>query len=765
MHLFLILAILNLPIGEVRVIPAVSNQQLIISASGLVPGMEYNDDASSAALRRLFALQRFDYLAIDTALVDSRVDVVIQVEQPPRLTHLEVVGNRKIKTNTLLKEITADSGATLTGRQIFEWERVIREKYEKKRYLLVDISTRLIETDQEGFSVARIEIEEGNDVYINSISFTGNDNISSSRLARLMKNRSRWFIIRSGRFDEQKFRMDIERIEAFYQDKGWIDAQVADTELPIDSLGQLDITIHLDEGRRYYTGINSFEGAEALPESTLINMVLLEENEPYSLGTAQLSTNRLHRAYWEEGYIYAVVEPVESLRGDTVDVTYRIREGDPATVRRVVIEGNYRVRDNAIRREIMLLPGSVFKYSQVERSQMNIFNMNLFEDVRFSPVELEDQPGVIDLVFTVVEKPTGQFGAGISYGGSETGLVGNVEMYHPNVFGGAEIGQLRLERGTQFGQALISLTEPWLFDRPVLLGGELYYRTQRYDLYDGRGTAYNHISLGGSVRTLWPLPLDYAKGGVTLRIEQINIDSVRGHHFPDEPILGFDPASYPKTTASLTFVLFRDSRDYYHNPSAGSYLYQSIEFAGAPLPDNIDFLGDVDFIKENLEMHVYFPLAWEKKVVLTQKMKLGYVTGYTSHDTIPIYERYRPGGVSTDGMVRGYDDLSLGTVVDGALLGGRAMTVFNTELKVKVTPQIALLGFFDAGAAWDNINQVNLSQLNKGVGLGIRFEVPFVGVLGFDAGWGLDYTYPSDSSFWYKFGQSFRPHFQITRNF
>lgn len=755
--------LIALPISQVRVLPSGADANLVSAIAEFKPGMEYSEAQVPAAIRKLYASGYFDYVAIDTSLVDSKIQLTIQVEQPPRLDRLEIVGNRKIKTQNILKELKVDSGTVLTCRQLFDWERIIRGQYKKKNYLLVNVSTRLVETDRPGYALARVEIEEGRGVHINTISFVGNENFKSIRLERLMKNRPKWFILRSGRFDEQKFNRDIETIEGFYHDRGWIDAEVSGTELPIDSLGRLDIVIHIDEGRRFFTGGFSFQGREVLAESTLTKAVVLEKGKPYSLSMAKLSLDRLRRAYWEEGYIYAQVEPVENLRVDTVDVTYQIREGEPAKVRRVVIEGNRSVNDNAIRREIMLLPGSIFKYSLVERSQRNIYNMDLFSDVRFYPKELGDGTGNIDLVFSVVEKQSGQISAGVNLGTQgktfAENISGNVKIVHPNVFGGAEQGTLLLEKGALLGEASISLIEPWFFDTPTLLGGELYYRTRIYDLYDSKGTAFNRISWGGSVQTSRPLPLDYTHGGLVLRAERVNIDSVSKKPFPTDPIFGFDPESYPKTTISLTLRLTRDSRDYFVNPSSGSYVNQSLQFAGAPLPEGVDFLGDVDFIKELFEVHMNFPIAWERNIVLTQKMKLGYLTGYTPADTIPVYERFRPGGTSYDGVVRGYDDLSLGTKVSGALLGGRALAVFNTELKVKVTPQLALIGFFDAGEAWESLGQVNFAQLKKGVGAGIRFEIPLVGVMGFDAGFGLDYPPGTPLS------QRFRPHFQISRTF
>ncbi|MCK4231864.1 hypothetical protein KAX21_02840, partial [candidate division WOR-3 bacterium] len=414
-----ILGLFSLPIGDIRVLPSGVDANLVISLAELQPGMPYSDELASKAVRRLYSTGYFDYVAVDTTIIEEKVQVTIQVEQPPRLERIEIVGNRRLKTKALLKELEADSGAVLTARQLFDWERRIREQYRKKNYLLAKVSTRLIEGDNEGYAVARVEIEEGRGVKISSISLEGNENVAEGKLKRRMKNRSKWFIIRSGRFDEKKFKKDIESIEAYYHDRGWIDAEVTETDLPIDSTGRLDIVIHLDEGRRYYTGEFNFEGREVIAESTLAKAVVLEKDKPYSLARAQASLERIRRAYWEEGYIYAAVDPIENLREDTIDVAYRISEGEPARVRRVVIKGNRSVRDNAIRRQVTLLPGSIFKYSLVERSQRNIFNLGLFSDVRFYPETLEGQEPDIDLVFEVEEKQSGQIGAGVTFNASE----------------------------------------------------------------------------------------------------------------------------------------------------------------------------------------------------------------------------------------------------------------------------------------------------------------------------------------------------------
>ncbi|MBD3286013.1 hypothetical protein GF359_05915, partial [candidate division WOR-3 bacterium] len=211
MSYLLLLSLWALPIGQIRVLPSDANEDMVKSVSGLATGFEYSDQVASDAVRRLYTSGFYDYVAVDTSRIDSKVNVTIQVSEPPRLEKLEIAGNRRFKNSTLKKLLTADSGTVLTARQIFDWEKAIRNKYKEKRYLLVDVETKLIPTDREDYSIAQIRIEEGMGVRIRSITLEGNENVAEKKLKRKMKNRSKWFILRSGRFDEKKFQGDIDK--------------------------------------------------------------------------------------------------------------------------------------------------------------------------------------------------------------------------------------------------------------------------------------------------------------------------------------------------------------------------------------------------------------------------------------------------------------------------------------------------------------------------------------------------------------------------
>jgi outer membrane protein insertion porin family len=117
-----------------------------------------------------------------------------------------------------------------------------------------------------------------------------------------------------------------------------------------------------------------------------------------------------------------------------------------------------------------------------------------------------------------------------------------------------------------------------------------------------------------------------------------------------------------------------------------------------------------------------------------------------------VYERFRPGGTSSDGVIRGYDDYSLGPLdADGYATGGRVMAVLNAELKVPLVPeQVDLLGFFDAGNAWQSFDEIDFGDMKRGAGIGVRINTGIMGIIGLDYGYGFDRESPG-----------WKPHFQF----
>ncbi|MBN2537552.1 outer membrane protein assembly factor BamA, partial [candidate division WOR-3 bacterium] len=591
------------------------------------------------------------------------------------------------------------------------------------------------EPDSSGRVPLTLQIEEGDPVRIRDIELVGNDNFPDEKIEITLTNRQKeWY--RKARLNEEEFVKDLDRIVDFYKQRGFLDARVVDYSMEYDQ-GWASITIVIEEGGRFYFGAVSFEGDSVFPPDSLERLVRFKPGAPYNTRLAEATLADIYGIYSEEGYIYASVVPIEETRGDTVDITYQVAEGAPALVRLVMIEGNEQTHDKVIRRQVSSLPGYTFKRSEVIRSQRDIFNLGFFEDVSLD-YRKADTTGAIDLIYRVKEKGFfGTIGAGVTYSGPD-GVTGYLELQQPNLFGRGQQASIKVEMGGKKTNLQVSFSEPWLYDTPTSAGVDAAWLTRKYDYYDKQ-------EISGGLSFSRPLPLDYARAYLGLRVTDAIVP-------PTSISSGYDPGennpydvrkdTVHKTAFIPSITLTRDSRDYIFNPTTGSAVTYTLATS----------VGDIRYHRHVLDAAHYFPLFW--KFSLMGRTRLGYITGFTADDEVPLYERFYAGGTGADG-IRGYGDRTIGPRQGGYAVGGRALALFSLEYKLRINPQLSFLAFADAGNTWETIDQFSLSDLKRGAGAGVRLEIPMLGLLGFDFGYGFDR----------EGGGRWEPHFQVGRTF
>ncbi|MFQ5905349.1 MAG: outer membrane protein assembly factor BamA, partial [bacterium] len=687
------------------------------------------------AIKKVYRLGLFSDVAVDTAMVPGGVDVTIRVKEFPTISSVRYIGNKKISDGKLEEEVKVLEGEIASPQRILVWKGRIVSAYQEKGYLLVNVTDR--ETPvEEGEIRLDFVIDEGKRVRIKEIKILGNELFSDSKIEMNMTNREKtWY--RSASFKEDEFETDLEKIVEFYRKHGYADCEVKNHEITYDSLKQwMYISITVDEGKRYRIGDISFKGNEVFDSDFLENLLKYKSGDVYDSEKMDNSMMEMISAYGEKGHIYALIQPNESVRGDTIiDVEYQIVENNPARVRRIEIEGNGRTREKVIRREIRLLPGSIFRRSALLRSQRAVFNLGFFENVLIDSRRANDE-GDIDLIFTVEEKATGQIGMGLAYSQVDH-LTGYLTLSLPNLMGRGESSYIKLEKGGKKQNFEIGFTEPWLFDTPLSAGIDVFHLTRIRDGYDDK-------RVGGAVTASRPIPwLDYTRGYWMYRLEEVEYN-IQDKDKVDSYIL--DQAG--KRRASTTrLTLVRDTRDSFFNATTGTRNTISGEFAGGYLG------GEVRYQKYEAETRWYHPLIW--KNVIMFRCRGGYVDGYREGEAVPISERFFVGGVG-DWGVRGYSDWGrdIGPRGDyGNPLGGKTALVVNVEYKIPFARGVYGLVFADAGNVWDGLRDVEIDSrddLKKGAGFGIRIEIPMMGVMGFDFGYGFDKPYPG-----------WEPHFQI----
>ena len=714
------------------------DEATIINSSMIISGDEYDPALVSESIRKIYGLGYFSHVSAHADTAFGGVVLTFEVAEKPLVERVEILGNRKVKTKDIEEKLPIGSGSFLDRKGVNDAREHIKSLYQEKGYYSAEVADTLIESGKR--YVVRLTVAEGVKQRLAAVDFQGNDHLAPGKIVKAMKSKPRgWFwtlkVIpwwRSGSFHPDTLRDDEQRIQRLYKNHGYVEIGAALDSLSYNA-SRDRVTAHYSvaEGVRYRVGRVAIAGNDKLPADLLNRMVELKPGAVYSADDADKTLESLYAAYTEEGYIYCSITPQEELRDSTVDVSYAVTENQQAYINKVIINGNDRTRDKVIRRQLKVQPGDLFRRSPVMRSQREIYSLGYFEDVRISS-QRADTLGNIDLIFDVKEKQVGQFQVGMSYGQVDK-LVGFVQISWPNLFGRGQELNWRTEFSRKKFNFELGFTEPWLFDTPTSAGFDLFHTYKSYDIYDQRRT-------GGTLRLGRPVPwLDYTRAYWSYTLERINISSV------DQLYQQYiSTTGYPKISSRTSVTLVRDSRDRPFNANRGTRTVASSQFAGGVLG------GKVDFQKYVLEHRRYQPLFG--KFVGMARARGGLVDGYGSPSSVPLDEAFFIGGIGDDG-VRGYPDRSLNRSVIN-----RAMLVGNVEVKYSFNPSVYLLTFADAGQSWTNLRKSSLQSFYKGAGLGVRAEVPMLGVLGLDWAWGFDRK-------WMGYKDNWELHFQIGTTF
>jgi len=684
------------------------------------------------SIRNLYDLGIFE--SIDFYVLeenDTAASLQLVVVEFPICDTVEFSGNKKLKKKDLEEKSSLHRGQLLSKSAIFEEETRLRALYAEKGYNLAKITTTLIATTVPGYSIVKHSIAEGPRVRVKSITFTGNKEIKSTKLAGIFKTKeSRWW--RSGDFKKEIYKEHLDSLVLFYNDQGYLDASVVrDSVWFTDSTKDLMIAIEVDEGRKYYAGNFFFKGNNILPTDSLQTKVALKYGKPFQKSRFELSKYLIENTYREEGYLWVHVAEERSFRADTIDVTFDLYEGRSAIVRKVDVKGNTKTMEKVVRREIDLLPGKKYKQSHMMRSRQKILALNFFSDVRPDLVPNED--GTIDLSFDITEKDNiGQLQVGAAYSQINS-FIGTFSTSIPNFRGTGQELRVNVEYGEQHQDIMLSFSEPWAFDRPILLSSSIFYRDNSYSSY------YANKS--------WGLILGSGLSKMTWPDDHFRIDGSYQFSYEEgyKPITPSVPeynlfVQHQGFLSRLSLSLTRYDLDMPMFPSEGSRMTVSPQVAGLG--------GDYRYLKGTFGYEHYFPLPY--KLVFGTRSKMGLISSLGSRTLrISQYDLFKLGGVYiTDADLRGYKDAEFGGLSGlsnsnardyGRPENGLSMFATTLELRYPLLDQQLYLGLFaDGGNTWASFSQMNPFDLYKSIGVGIRVNIPMLGLMGVDFGWGLD---------------------------
>jgi len=739
-------------VSGIEVVGALTvGERQVLAWSGFETGKTFTRDMVAAGIRRLFATKKFSDIFVYQQPTAEGVKLIVNLHEFPRVRSIVFRGNKKIKEGDLRDAFPVSVGQFANPAAINRDLETIRELYYEKGYYNVGAHTDSTVVDVNNLEDLVVTIAEGKKVKVKTISFTGNEVMTADDLRDAMEQGTTGFL-RSGTFKKQQFEDDRERIAVRCRDSGFLDAEVTEVEMNFrPGREELDLVIHLAEGPQYYVGDINWEGNTVFDDVRIADYILLQRDAVFAEKEYHETLVGLHQLYANQGYIYITVEPIRDIQDQHGDINFQFIEGQPATIRDIQISGNVKTYDNVILREMRIYPGDKFSQVQIERSGRDLMALGFFEDIRpdYRPI---DDGGEIDLIMKVQERQTGQFMFGMAYS-AQTRATGFIQVAETNFRGkGQNIG-VTWQFGTRRRYVDLSFTEPWFLGTPTLMGADLFdrYMYNYDDFYESRVRGFS-VRLGRRIPGT-----RLSNVGLRYELSETRLSNFSGAYvkYLDEleqsigvgsvPFERLDEIDWPRSKSALRLSVSRNSTDNPFFPTAGSKNSYYFELAGGPLG------GEIEFAEHQLKTSYFTKMPGG--FALNLRAFMGLIGGIGGK-SVPDYEKYRLGGNRLYPL-RGYSELEVVPRGNPGFIGGRFFTILNAELLYPLTNAVQLLTFLDQGDVWNYFGEADFANMRKGAGFGIRVEVPMMGMIGFDWGYGFDRAG----------GGGWEPHFNIGQFF
>ena len=720
--------------GVIRSIRVAGAERLepetVRSYANLVPGQEYTAETLDQALKDLYATELFADVVITGA---ETGDLIITIRENPVINRIVLEGNKRLKNDKIAPEIK------LAPRQIYTRSKVrsdvdrIIELYRREGRFAATVEPKIVELDQNRVDLI-FEINEGDKSKVRAINIIGNEQYSDGRLRKEMFTREAGgllgFFKSNDSYDPDRLAADQQKLRAFYLTQGYADFRVVSAlaELTPDRRDFI-ITYVIEEGPRYKFGTVEAESELRDFNADFVrSLVKINPGDWFDAKKVEDTVTALNEVAGARGYAFADVSPdfQRDAEKREMNLTFRVAETPRVYVERINIQGNTVTRDKVIRREFRLNEGDAFNAFKVKRSQDRIQSLGFFqENLEIKQVQGSANDRVI-LNVDVEEKSTGELQLSAGYSSLEKFIL-SASVAQRNFMGKGQILQTGVSYSKYSKSIQAGFTEPFLFDKSILLGGEIFYRDYNAFNYQNNGErnqTYGQKSIGSSLKLGFPVT-EYVSLGTRYSLVRDDISL-------DEDLFFSDVDDNPATpdecdplkagrylcqelgkslTSMVGYTLAFDNTNGIR-ATRGHRIIGSQDFAGLG--------GDVKFIRTRLDATKYWGLP--AGFVLSAHAEGGYIhplrdADEVGEDPIRIQDRF------FGPTMRGFDIRGIGPrivrlpyasegVVDeeadyifSDALGGRAYYMGRIEVEFPTNSTLKNLGlrpsaFVDIGSVF-----------------------------------------------------------------
>ena len=781
---------------------------VLIGLSGLSVGQTISvpGDEITSAIKRYWRHGLFSNVQITAEKIEgNKIWLKISLTQRPRISEIRYHGVKKSERQDLETRLGLVKGSQITPNLVDRAKTLIKRYFDDKGFKNAEIIiSQKDDVSNENQVIVDVNIDKKEKVKVHEITIVGNKAIKTSKLKRVMKKTNEKGklknLFRTKKFINEKYEEDKQLIIDKYNELGYRDAViVVDSVSPYDEK-TVNVYIEIEEGDKYYLRNVTWVGNTLYPSEQLNYLLRMKKGDVYNqkLLNERLSTDEdaIGNLYYNNGYLFYNLDPVEiNIDGDSIDLEMRIYEGRQATINKIKINGNDRLYENVVRRELRTRPGQLFSRDDLMRSMREIQQMGHFDPENIQPdIQPDPMNGTVDIAYNLVSKANDQ--VEFSAGWGQTGVIGKLSLKFTNFSvknflkpksykgiipqGEGQTLTISAQTNARYYQSYsLSFMDPWFGGkRPNSFSFSVYYSRQTdlstsywnknyidpygygyngyygYNDYYGNNYDYSYaldpskslqmfgVAVGFGKRLNWPddyftLSAELAYQRYILKDWQyfpvtdgkcnnISLNLTLARSSIDNPLFPRQGSEF-SLSAQITppYSLF-DGRDYkgYYNSN------------GSITQDNRNKLYNwIEYHKWKFKAKTYTALmdytTHPKSLVLMSRVEFGLLGHYNKYKKSP-FETFDVGGDGMTGYssyatesiaLRGYENSSLTPYGSEGYAYTRLGIELRYPLMLETSTNIYVLGFLEAGNAWNDINKFNPFDLKRSAGVGVRILV------------------------------------------
>lgn len=680
-------------------------------------GDTYTDEKGAAALRALFATGLYKDVRIQ---IDGST-VVVLIEERPIIATVSFVGLKEFDTEALtksLKDVGIGEGRPFDRALADRAEQELKRQYLTKSFYGAEVTTTITPLERNRVNVA-FNVVEGEPARIAEIRILGSKAFSESTLLGLLEQTSSgwltWYT-KTDRYSRAKLNADLETLRSHYQNRGYLEFNIESTQVTISPDKQrIGIAVTVSEGQPYTVAAVKLEGNYLGRIEEFRRLVGIKPGEAYQGETVANTTRAFSDYYGTFGFPFPRVDVRQDIDRATGQVVLTVVASPErrAYVRRVLVAGNNKTRDEVVRREVRQFEGAWYDGSKIKASRDRVERLGYFKEVTVDTAEVPGAPDQVDVTYTVTEQSTGNISIGAGYSSqTKISFVGSVRQ--DNFLGSGNSVEAEINTSTIGRSLVLGSTNPYFTEDGVSRTVNLYYTTSKS--LTSFAEIYEFARQGASVTFGVPIA-EYDRIFIGGGYENTRITSTVGV----PPAFYNYAANYGRSSVAipLTIGWSKDSRNNPLAPTAGEFKRVSVALSPA---------GDARYATLSSQYQQFIPL-WNKKFTLMINGEIGWGESL-DNKPYPVFKNFYAGGL---GSVRAFEGGSLGPADNfGQRSGGNLRINLNAEFYFPVPGSgndktFRIFAFGDAGNVWNtdsSYEKVSLDRLRTSAGIGLSWISP-----------------------------------------